>query len=210
MTTKTISKKGMTLVEMIIAISIFTIGIAGFTALFVRSWKTNSFIIEEGQDNQAAQQALDSMVKNLRKIRQADNGDFSIKSGNGFSLTVYLDVDNDGATERVHYYMNGQTLEMGVTNPVAGSPATYPAGDQTVTAVANYVTNTGSQPIFYYYNQNYPGDTVNNPLATAPSLAVNQVKLIKVQLWVNIKPNTAPDNVNFESFIDIRNLNGNI
>lgn len=200
----------MTLMETMIAIAIFTIGIAGFTALFARSWQANSFIVEEGNDDQMAQQALNGIIVNLRKVHQADNGDYAIKSGDGFSLTVYLDVDNDGTTERVHYYMNGTTLEMGVTNPTAGTPETYPAGDQTVTAAATNVTNTNAQPIFYYYNQNYPGDTVNNPLATTPSLAVDQVRLIKVQLWINIKPNTAPDNVNFESFVDLRNLNGNI
>jgi len=207
---KNISKKGMSLVEMIVAIAIFTIGIAGFTALFIRSWQSNSFIVEEGQTNQIATQAVDSIVKNLRKIRQSDNGDYPIKFGDGFNLTIYVDDDNDGITERVHYFLNGQILEKGVTSPTTASPPVYPTGDQTVTMVANYVTNTTSQPIFYYYNKNYPGDTVNNPLATSPSLAVDQVKLMKIQLWVNIKPNTAPDNVNFESFVDLRNLNENI
>jgi prepilin-type N-terminal cleavage/methylation domain-containing protein len=207
---KNISKKGMSLVEMLVAIAIFSIGIAGFTALFVNSWRSNSFIVEEGQTNQIATRAVDSIVKNLRKIRQSDNGDYPIKSGDGFNLTVYVDDDDDGTTERVHYYLNGQILEKGVTNPTTASPPVYPTGDQTVTAVANYVTNTSGQPIFYYYNKNYPGDTVNNPLATSPALAVDQVKLLKIQLWVNIKPNTAPDNVNFESFVDLRNLNENI
>jgi len=200
----------MSLVEMIVAIAIFSIGIAGFTTLFVNSWRSNSFIVEEGQTNQIATQAVDSIVKNLRKIRQSDSGDYPVKSGDGFNLTIYVDDDNDGFTERVHYFLNGQVLEKGVTKPTAASPPTYPTGDQTITTVANYVTNTGSQPIFYYYNKNYPGDTVNNPLTTSPSLAVDQVKLVKIQLWVNIKPDTAPDNVNFESFVDLRNLNENI
>ncbi|KKP97927.1 MAG: hypothetical protein UR99_C0005G0023 [Candidatus Moranbacteria bacterium GW2011_GWD2_36_12] len=70
--------------------------------------------------------------------------------------------------------------------------------------------NESSQPIFRFYNQDYPGDIVNNPLSTSPSLAVDQVRLIRVHLWINIKPLTAPDNVNFETFVNLRNLNENI
>lgn len=205
-------KKGMTLVDVMVAISIFTIGIGGFTMLFARSWKVNSFIIEEGNTVRIASRGVQTVVKDLRKIRQADNGDYAIKSGDDFNLTVYLDDDRDGVTERVHYFLDTDTnqLKKGVTDPVAGTPPTYPAGDQTVTVVADYVMNTPTQPIFYYYNKDYPGDIVNNPLNLSPTLPVAQVKLIRVLLWVNIKPLTAPDNVNFESFVDLRNLNENI
>ena len=203
-------KKGMSLVDVIVAISIFSIGMAGFTVLFVRSWKSNSFIIEEGNTSLMASRAIQNITNDLRKIKQADNGDFAIKSGDDFNLTVYLDEDGDSVTERVHYYKTGQTLYKGITNPNAGTPPTYPNGDQTVKTLAEYITNTEEQPLFYYYNKDYPGDTVNNPLNISPTLPVDQVKLIRVHLWINIKPLTAPDNINFETFIDLRNLNENI
>jgi len=200
----------MSLVEMMVAIAILILIMGGFTMLASKSWKMKSFILESGQTSSLISKAIDILTDDLRKVRQADNGDYAIKSGDNFSLTVYLDEDKDGKTERVHYYLDGQILKKGITKPSAGMPPTYPSGDQRVQDIANYVMNTTSQPIFYYYNKDYPGDTTNNPLAVAPALAVDQVKLVRVHLWINIKPLTAPDNINFETFIDLRNLNENL
>ncbi len=197
----------MTLVELLIAIAILTLGIGGFTMLASKSWKMNSFVMEAGNATGKATRALNETIKNLRKIRQADDGSYPIKSVSNTSLTVYLDDDGDNVTERVHYYLDSvtQTFKKGVTKP-SGTPASYPAGDQTVSVVTNYVVNTAAQPVFEYYNSDYPIDTVNNPIVN-PVPA--NVKLVKVRLWVNIKPLTAPDNVNLESFVEFRNLNDN-
>jgi type II secretory pathway pseudopilin PulG len=203
-------KKGMTLVDMLIAIGIFSMGMIGFTVLFVRVWQSNSFIMEEGQATMMASRTVQQLIESLRKVKQADNGEFAIKSGDDFNFIVYLDDDNDGVTERVHYFLAGESFKKGVTKPTTGTPPVYPNGDQVITIMANYVTNTAAQPIFYYYNKDYPGDIVNNPLNISPTLPIDKVKLVRIRLWINIKPLTAPDNVNFESFVDLRNLNENL
>jgi hypothetical protein len=105
----------------------------------------------------------------------------------------------------VHYFLEGNTLKQGVSEPIAGTPITYPAGDDTVTTLATSVINAANQPVFSYYNKDYPGDTVNNPLETP--LAVEEARLIKVHLLMNIDPLKAPDNINIESFAELRNLN---
>lgn len=201
------NKKGMTLVEMLVAIFIFTLGIAGFTMLASKSWKMNAFVMESGNATSKATSAINQTIKSLRKIRQADDGSYAIKDVGANSLTVYLDDDGDNVTERVHYYLDtsSQTLKKGVTKP-SGNPLAYPSGDQTTKIVADYVVNTTDQPVFEYYNGDYPADTENNPLA---SPVPADVKLVKVRLWINIKPLTAPDNVNLESFVEFRNLNEN-
>ena len=198
------NKKGMTLVETIVAIGIFAIGIQGFTLLFLKTWKNNSFIIEEGMTSMAVSRCVTELASNLRKIRQADSGEYPIKSGDGFSLTVFLDVDNDGITERVHYYLDQSNLKMGTTKP-SGTPAVYPSGDQQAKIIGSYVTNAQNEPIFYYYNKEYPGDTTHNPLSVP--IDVGQVRLIKIHLFVNINPVRAPDNVKIETFAELRNLN---
>lgn len=196
--------RGVTLVEVMVAIAIMLIAMGGFTLLFLRSWQTNKFIIEEGLASAAASRTTNSMVSELRRVRQGDNGDFPIESGTPFDLKVYLDVDQDGVTERVHYFLENEQLKKGITEPIGTNPITYPAGDGSVTVMANYVVNTASQPIFYYYNDNYPGDTTNNPLPTP--VAVGNVELIRIRLFVNINPVTAPDNIVIESFVYLRNL----
>jgi len=196
----------MTLVEMLIAISIMLIGMGGFSLLLLKSLGTNKFIIEEGVSSAAVSRATNKIITALRSVRQADNGDFPVESGSDFDLKVYIDIDDDDATERVHYFLDlvNDQLKMGVTNPLATMPVTYPASDDTVSVLANYIVNTDVDPVFYYYNENYPGDAINNPLVTP--INVQDVRLIRVHLLMNIDPVRAPNNVNIESFADLRNL----
>lgn len=195
----------MTLIEMMVAIFIVGISMAGFSLLFLRSWDNNKFILEMGNASLIASRSVNLIVSDLRKLRQADNGSYPIASGDKFNLTVYLDIDNDGTTERVHYYLDNGAFYRGVTDPVAGTPVSYPNGDQSVVRLADFISNTASDPVFFYYNRDYPSDTVHNPLATP--VAVQNVQLIKVHLLVNIDPVHAPNNINVESFVELRNIN---
>lgn len=199
--------KAMTLIEVLVSIAIMLIAMEGFTLLFVKSWDTNKFILEEGLASAAASRATNKILSELRHVRQADNGDYPVESASAFDLKVYLDVDKDGVTERVHYFLDQGTdeLKKGITDPLPTTPISYPAADDTVTVMTSYVVNESTDPVFYYYNENYPGDLVNNPLASP--VAVDQVRLIKVHLYVNINPIHAPDNINIEAFADLRNLN---
>lgn len=197
--------KGMTLLEMLVALSIMTMGMAGFSMLFISSWNSNKFIVEMGNASFLASRGVTETVAEIRKARQADNGDYPVESGDDFDLKVYLDIDGDGVTERVHYYHQGTTLYQGITEPVAGLPITYPNADGTTRIIANSIINTATDPVFSYYNGDYPSDTVNNPLPTPVDVA--DVRMIKVHLMVNLDPFHAPEHVNIESFAELRNLN---
>lgn len=195
----------MSLVEMMVAIGILLMGMGGVSMLFLNSWTSNKFIIEMGNASLIASRGVNTVVAELRKIRQADNGDYPIESGDDFDFKAYIDLDNDGATERVHYYLQNGVLYRGVTEPVAGLPVTYPNSDDTTGAIAGSIVNTGSDPVFSYYNDDYPADTTNNPLITPVNVA--RVRMVKVHLMVNIDPFHAPDYINIRSFAELRNLN---
>ncbi len=197
--------RGMTLVEMLMAIFILLIGLEGVSILFVNSWKMNKFVLETGNASFIASRTVNLIVSDVRRARQADNGDYPIESGGQNDLQIYIDIDGDGITERVHYYLSSGSIYRGVTKPNVVMPVTYPNGDQTTTVLAQYISNTPSDPVFFYYNKNYPSDTTNNPLATP--VAVQDVRLIQVHLIVNIDPINAPNNINVESFAELRNLN---
>ncbi len=198
--------RGMSFIEMIVAILIMLLGMSGFTYLFVDSWRSNKYIIEMGNASLLVSRAVNNLVADLRKVRQADNGDFPIESGSDFDIKVYIDIDNDGVTERVHYYLQSGSLYRGVREPVGNLPVNYPNGDGTTTLLANSIINSNSQPVFSYYNDEYPSDTINNPLATPVNVA--EVKMVKVHLMINIDPLNVPEHINVESFAELRNLNG--
>jgi prepilin-type N-terminal cleavage/methylation domain-containing protein len=198
------TNSGLSLVEMLIAIAIFVIGMVAFTLLFTRGWKSNTFIMEEGQASMAASRGVDSIVGELRRARQGDNGSYPVESADDNDLVVYMDIDHDDATERVHYFLDetNKKVKRGVAEPIAGNPITYPSGDSTVEDVVSYVANSSSEPIFYYYGTGYPA----SPDAIAVPVNASQlqdIRLVRVKLLVNLKPGSAPDNIIFES----RNIN---
>src|SRR3989344_7148797 len=199
--------RGLTLIEMVIAIAVALIVMEGFTYMLLKTWDTNKFILEEGLASAAASRATNRIVIQLRGVQQSDNGSYPVVSADDFDFTLYTDIDDDGVVERVHYFLDqvNDQLKVGVTDPNTAVPVAYPAGDTTVTGMTNYVVNEATDPVFFYYNGDYPSDTINNPLTTPAS--VGNIQLIKIHLFVNINPVHAPDNINIESFVDLRNLN---
>lgn len=199
------SKKAMTIVETLVAIAIFAIGIEGFALLFMRAWQSNSYTLEMGQSAMAVSQGVNKITGYIRGTRQSDNGSYPIKSANDNDLVLYSDYDKDNVTERLHFYKSGQSILMGVREPSGTMPKTYAAGDESIITIASHIINDSNSPIFEYYNQNYPGDTDSNPMSTPAS--VSAVRMIKIHLYMNINPNRAPDNIEMQSFVELRNLN---
>lgn len=198
------NKKGLTLVETLVAIGIFSIGITGFSMLFVNAWKTNHYTFEMGQSASAVSVGLNRMVSYLRGIRQSDNGAYPVVLADDYELTVYADYDRDNVTERLHFYYNDGTVYMGIREPSGTMPKTYASGDETTQVIASHIVNDESEPLFYYYNNNYPIDTVNNPVATPASVA--ELRLMEINLKINIDLSRAPDNIEMRSFVRFRNL----
>lgn len=199
------NNSGMTIVEMMVAISILVVAMTGFTLLFLRSWRVNSYTIEMGQSSFAASQGVNTIVGYARKVRQADNGAYPINLAKEQELVVFSDYDKDGITERLHFYLQNGQIKMGITDPTNTIPRTYPTNDELVNIIANNVVNTVSEPIFYYYNNKYPSDIINNPLEYP--VDVSTIRLMKVFLKVNTNPVRNANNIEIQSFAELRNLN---
>ena len=183
----------MTIVEMMIAMFIFTLIMVGSVYLLQQIYKRYGFAMEQGISMNQVQHSLKTMIEEIRRASQADSGAYAIQNANKFDFIFFADIDTDGKTERVHYYFENNSIKKGVTEP-AGLPASYPAGDQSVTTIANYIHNTSDQPIFYYYNPSYPADQINNPLST-PVAQIDAIRLVKVDVYFNLDPYRAPDNI---------------
>jgi type II secretory pathway pseudopilin PulG len=197
-------KKAMTIVETLVAIAIFAIGIEGFALLFMRAWQSNSYTLEMGQSAMAVSQGVNKITGYIRGASQSDNGSYPVKSANDNDLVLYSDYDKDDVIERLHFYKSGQSVLMGVREPTGTMPITYASGDESVITIASHIINDANNPIFEYYNQGYPGDTTNNPMITPAS--VSAVRMVKIHLYININPNRAPDNIEMQTFVELRNL----
>ncbi len=198
-------KRGLTLIETVVAIAIFAVGMEGFTLLFLHTWQNNSYTLEMGQSSMAVSQGVSTIANYLRSTRQSDNGSYPIVSADDNDLVVYADYDRDGVTERLHIYKSGQNILMGVAIPTTTMPKTYPSADQEIKTIAVRIVNTDAEPIFSYYDKNYAGSPTQLPLNTPASVA--DIRLLKIHLKINIDPNRAPDNIEMQTFVEMRNLN---
>lgn len=195
------NKKGMTLVELIVAVAILGLGMAAFTLLSMRAWNYKSYVLEQSTSTAAAQRVLSKMVNELRSVRQASDGSYAIKEIKNDSLTVYREEDTDGKAERVRYFIEDGKLKKGVTKFIGG---TYSDANETVEVLLNWVTNMDlSKPLFQYYDNRYPINE-DDPML---NLIASDARLVRIHLWVNIRPIVAPENVNLESVVEFRNLN---
>lgn len=155
---------GFTLVEIIIATALLII-VLSFVFFFIHYW-LGAFMQNEGKSQAQDEvfQLVNTMVTELREIEPGETGQFPLEVANDKTLIFYSDIDNDRRIERVGYYLSGETLSRGVVEP-EGNPGTYNLTTEKVEEVATMITN-GAEPVFYYYNSNWPTDTTNNPLQT--------------------------------------------
>lgn len=202
-----LNNQGLSLVEMLIVIAIMSFSMIGISIFLSNIWKTNAYIYETGQDSTIASRSVNLIAGDLRKIRQADNGDYPIQSADSFGLTVFVDIDGDDITEKVHYFLNQNTdqLNRGISKPSSDNPPVYPSGDDTTEVLAYHVVNDSGEPPFSYFGRNYFSD--QNPFGTPVDAGeISDIRLIKINLLVDVRPYHSPDHVTIESFVQLRNL----
>lgn len=190
-------KKGMTMTEVVITIGIFSIILVAINQLFIKSWKNYNFTMNINKASIAANRGSSAIIDVLRKVKDGANGGYPIISANKSDLKIYSDIDKDGVVEKVHYYLSGTDLMVGVSNP-SGFPLNYPTSDSETKLIVKDIVNNSSQPLFYYYNNQ--NNTITSPVAN-----LIDVRMIEINLFVARKEG----NLNIESYASLRNLNEN-
>lgn len=187
------------------ALAIFTIGISATVVVFSKTIKSKAYALEMGKSSFVVSRSMGDLTQYLRRARQSDAGSYPIVSADDNDLVVYSDYNKDGETERLHVYLLNNKVYMGIRTPSATFPPSYAPGDETTIELAKQIVNTPTDPMFSYYNSEYPENTTDNPVATPAD--VSEIRLIRMFLKINIDPNRAPDNIQQETFVEIRNLN---
>lgn len=174
-------KLGFTLVEVLIAIALTAVVMLSVFSFWRFFTQNLSFATAESNAVDTAEYISSQMVREIREMKESETGAYPLVTTNDQELTYYADPDGDNRIERVRYVLQGRELKRGVIEPT-GSPATYPVGNEALTTVTSKVTNE-SQPVFSFYNGNYPQDTVNNPLPATNRLLLT--RMIKIDLMVD-------------------------
>ncbi len=201
------NKSGLSLMEILVALGILLL-VTALVWMFVKqSYFFQSFVFEQSTSINEAQRGVETLVKEAREAMPADTGAYPIESADKFELIFYSDYDRDVTVERVRYFLSGSDFIKAVTEP-SGSPLVYSPQNEEQTIISRYVRNTQDEPVFTYYNGDYPDDTEHNPLPTpADPLAL---RLVHIRLKINAIPDKAPKEFILESDVQIRNLKDNL
>lgn len=191
--------QGMTLIEAMVWISIFTMTMIAIVSTLLSFYQTNSYTLEQAEAVTSAQRALDQTVRTIREGAYSSQGAFPIYSIAENDFVFYADVDNDALIERVHYYISGTTLMRGILDPT-GNPPDY-IGSEVISPISQYVRNIAQGiPTFRYYDE--IGSEITN-FANWTS-----VRFVTVNLAVNVNTAALPNQFTLSSSAAIRNLIG--
>lgn len=188
---------GFTLVEMEVAIAVFSLIMVAISSFILYIYKTQRYSVGQLESINAARRAMEIVTEEIRNARQAETGAFAINTAESQSFVFYSDIDGDNLTEKIRYFLDNGELKKGVTEP------NY-TGVETISVIASYVVNN-SDPIFAYYDENFTGSEVS---LTTPA-DVTQVKIVKIILKIDKEVNINPPVLSIETSAHIRNLKEN-
>lgn len=184
-------KYGFTIIEILVVMAITSIIILIFNQFLITGFKSTKFNMEQEEAISEARNGLDVITKEIRGANSSDNGSYAISEISTSSFVFYNDVNKDGKREKIRYYLDGYDLKKAITQPGLNSDYT---GTSTVSVLSKYINNRGVS-IFKYY------DSSN----TETSL-IDRIKLISIELYVNVTPQRAPDDYILKTSITFRNL----
>lgn len=192
-------ERGMTLVEAIVWIAVFTFVMGAVIETVNQFYKANRYAIEQAFAITSAQQGLENSMRAIREAAYSSEGAFPIVSIAANDFVFYADVDNDALIERVHYYLQGTDLMRGIID-ATGNPPAY-TGQEVASRVADYVRNSEAAVSTFRYYDALGTEIVNYANWT-------EVRFVKVTLAVNVNTSTLPNQLTLNSSAAIRNLVG--
>lgn len=191
--------QGMTLVEAMVAIAIFTMISLVVIESIVTFYRHNAYTIAQANQVMHARRGVELMVRDIREMTYADDGSFPLVEMSDHSISFYSDIDRDDSVELVEYQLASTTLHKYIYD-ATGFPPVYSSTtpDQTL-IISEYVHNLPQGlNTFTYYDE--------NGTETTATSSVTDVRYIAVQTVINIDPERDPGQFMLRSSASLRNL----
>ncbi len=205
MENKYTNKNGFTILEVIVALAISITVIGAVYLLQDFLFSQERFAMTSFLTTDEANRNIEILVKHIRNTHYADNGAYPLEITADYELAFYTDYDEDGQVERLRYFVDQGNLRLGIIEPTT-YPVNYPSANETITTVASGIKN--STPLFYYYNRDWPTDTVNNPLMGVTRQL--NTRLIEIQLLMNSNDQDLKTDYQIRANAQIRMLKDNL
>ena len=197
-------QRGFTTVELLMAMALMLVVLAGIYTIWFGLQRTYSFTDDDMRAQAQARSALNEMVEYIRTARQpetapAEELDLVIVSADANSLICWTDSDRDQNhdLELVRFRVDVPTRTLYRDDSQEGDVNF--ASAHTVRLVANWVANTESMPLFGYSDGN--GATLATPV-TDPT----KIREVAIDLRIDIFADSAPISHQLRSVVQPRNL----
>jgi len=97
--------KSFTLIETLVAISIFALVMGAVSGMVIMLYRIYGYSWEQSVAINEARRGIETMVKEIRTARAGEDGSFPIVLAGDKEFIFFSDIDNDGQTERVRYFL---------------------------------------------------------------------------------------------------------
>ncbi|MEK7680741.1 MAG: prepilin-type N-terminal cleavage/methylation domain-containing protein [Patescibacteria group bacterium] len=197
------NNKGITLLEIIVAVGIFALIAGAIVQVFLVSWRNNAIVWEQLATQNEGRKVIQDFSKELREASDSSIGSYAIESASGTQIVFFSNIDSDAYKERIRYFVSSTILKKGIIKP-SGSPLAYSSSTETVIDVAHDMAN-GTSSVFFYYDKNFTGS--QTPLSSPIDVA--SIRVVRIILKLEEDPNLSPTPFYIESKVMIRNLKDN-
>jgi len=188
-------KKGFSLVEMLVALAIFStisILLATFLSQSLKAYRIRK---EESDEQQKASHIMREFEKTARAATEILTAD-----ENELRFYRYFDLTSSSPTQ-IRYFIEGSEFKIGQTEPVGVEPnITYPQSAETIHLIVEDVENPNL--IFQYFNGEK--NTLSAPVDTT------KIRLIKLTISLDQDPSKPPVAVTETTEVSLRNLKDNL
>lgn len=203
---KTLGANGFTLIEILVAIFVFSL-IIGLVAGFQSDVFSLNRVIQVGLANQSeAKKLVRPFTNEVRSAEPSNLGAYPIAEATASSFTFYSDTDGDGLRERIRYFMDGSDFKKGTTKP-SGTPLVYDSSDEKIIKVIHDVLPGG---IFTYFGSDYDGTPEAQVAPLVEPIQPSDIRLVRVVLQIDSDPNAPPAPLEITTQVSIRNLKDNL
>lgn len=194
---------GMTLVELVVLIGIYTLLLLAITSAIQSFYQQNSYTIPQAQQVNSARRGLDSLIADIREMTEAEDGSYPVRIIEPYRIGFFSDVDRDAAVEYVEFELIGTDLHKRIYKS-AGSPPAYDFNTpDELFLISTYVQNNlENRPIFQYFDTNQIQMSSTSPQTL--------VRFIRLEIIVNIDPFRSPGEFMLRSSVAPRNLKDNL
>lgn len=190
-------QKGVTLIELLVYITIMLMVFSMGYDFIVRGFTSTTFSSEQEEAIDNARKTVEILSEEIRGANNSDNGSYPIETMDEQEFIFYSDIDDDDSMEKIRYYIDTTDNTVKKVLTPAGPSSDYSGASETST-VASYVNNV-SEPLFLYFDRN--GDE---------SSVINDVRMVGIQVKINVTPERAPNDYYVETNVHLRNLKDNL